>query len=63
VKVLLERHLQIFHVARTKVLRHKELDDALNCFGHLKSAIDYRLLDLKGAHWALGKFVVRVLSY
>lgn len=48
VKVLMERHLQMFHMARTRVLHSKELDDAATSFSHVKSALDYRLSDLKG---------------
>ena len=51
-KVLLERHLQIFHIARTRVLHPNELKDALACLDHIKDALDYRLYDLKGKRFS-----------
>jgi len=47
VKVLLERHLQIFHMARTRVLHPEELDFAVTSIESINQAIYYRLFDLK----------------
>jgi len=47
VRVLLERHLQVFHVACTRVLDEEELADAAESLLQVDNAMEWRLLDLK----------------
>jgi hypothetical protein len=48
VKLLLERHWQIFHVAKTRALKRMELEDASRSISFVYNALDLRLAHLRG---------------
>ena len=58
VRLMLEHHMKVFRIAKTRVLNIMELIDAGESFEYVMKAVTYRYNDLKSASTGLSSLVV-----
>ena len=57
VRLMLEHHMKVFRIAKTRVLNIMELDDAKDSIEYIMDAVNYRYDDLKSASTGLSLLV------
>ena len=57
-RLMLEHHLKVFRIAKTRVLSTIELTDAKESFEYIARAVNYRYDDLKSASTGLSSLVI-----
>ena len=56
-RLMLEHHMKVFRIAKTRVLNIMELDDAKDSIEYIMDAVNYRYDDLKSASTGLSLLV------